>query len=51
MKNWLELLIVALLICVIGFTFFAMYQEKKSCDDQGGTLVRGLFWYECLDRK
>lgn len=40
-------LAVIALILIANITAYSM--SRSDCDDQGGKLVRGVFWYECVE--
>jgi hypothetical protein len=41
----------ALLLALLAFaavTLWAMFQTAADCHGTGGTVVRGMFWLECI---
>jgi len=46
--NWFY--VVGSLWVVIIFAT-VVWLAYSSCERQGGTLVRGLFWFECVDKQ
>lgn len=41
--------IIVMLICVIIIYSF-IYNENKTCIENGGVYVKTLTWFECLNR-
>jgi len=37
-----------LVFAVTVYFSIALYGSWHNCSDAGGTLVRGLFWFECV---
>lgn len=38
-------------VVVMALYSAALCRDFKSCSDSGGTMVRGLFWFKCVDKK
>jgi len=34
--------------CLIIVSLFFIFTASKECSDNGGRLVRGIFWFECV---
>ncbi len=46
-KHWFNIVSVFALI-YFGIAIYGVYE---SCDRDNGTLVRGLFWLECVNKE
>lgn len=46
--TWLFIVVIVILCIVVLIGAVAEYQD---CQESGGALVRGMFGYECVDRK
>jgi hypothetical protein len=44
-RNALLSILIALGVVVV---LALVLREYRACDRQGGTLVRGVIWYECI---
>lgn len=48
MKRKSDLAGTIIVIAVLVYFLIATYGAWHNCNDAGGTLVRGVFWYECV---
>lgn len=38
-------------VVIMALYSAALYRDYKSCSDSGGTMVQGIFWFKCVDKK
>ena len=48
MKMSKELFFLIATLCVIGILVYALTSEYQACNEAGGKLVRGVFWWFCI---
>lgn len=47
----IEKLSIAAIVAICAFLVFIFYANHKDCEESGGFYARGLFSYECIQRK
>ena len=50
MEEWIERILVALIIFFIVVAGIGLYTTWRDCEESGGIAVRGMFGIECIAR-
>jgi hypothetical protein len=51
MKNKIvEIIGTVFLVLLVVIVLYGMLLSYRDCTDQGGTLVKGPYWFECVDK-
>ena len=47
----IEIIGAIFVIALTAIVLYGLLLSYQSCSDEGGTLVRGPYWYECVDKE
>lgn len=47
----IEIIGAIFVIALIAIVLYGLLLSYQSCTQEGGTLVKGPFWFECVDKE